>query len=131
MDTEKKAKSYRRSRAVGQMFKQTSNYLTLIWDLEGVLSWSSCSPYCTSFSLIPFSLIFRLVRQRGRISFFFFPPSIHLPPLSLVEDVEEPAEDVVGLDHVKSPRHAFHLLLVLSRISLYVLSFSRESHALE
>lgn len=33
---EKGAKSCERSRTVGQMFKQTSNYLNSIWDLRGV-----------------------------------------------------------------------------------------------
>jgi len=83
-----------RSRAVGQMFKQTSNYLNSICDLRGVPALESI------VLLLP-------------------PPSVHLSGpsvLSLFRLIfRAPAEDVVGLRvHVKSTRHAFRSLPVLS-----------------
>lgn len=56
---QKGAKSCGRSRAVGQMFKQTSNYLNSIWDLRGVPALESIAlslSLALSFSL-PSSLL--------------------------------------------------------------------------
>lgn len=86
------------SRAVGQMFKQTSNYLNSIWDLRGV-------PALESIALLlpPPSPIWILLSPLAfRLSLFFFrfwgPP----PKMSSAEL------------HVKSTRRAFHSLAVLS-----------------
>lgn len=86
------------SRAVGQMFKQTSNYLNSIWDLRGV-------PALESIALLlpPPSPIWVLLSPLAfRLSLFFFrfwgPP----PKMSSAEL------------HVKSTRRAFHSLPVLS-----------------
>jgi len=68
------------SRAVGQMFKQTSNYLNSIWDLRGV-------PALESIALLlsPLSLSLRSFRVHS-CSVCLFSPFVF----------EAPAEDVVG-----------------------------------
>ena len=119
--SKKEQKHYRCCRAVGQMFKQTSNYLNLILDLKDMfcpkvvaLLIAPGSPSNISFS---FSVYLLSPSPSPQLYFLFFSLSSYLPPLLLIEDS---TEDVVRLKHIKSPGHAFHLLLVLSHISLYV-----------
>lgn len=78
---QKGAKSCGRSRAVGQMFKQTSNYLNSIWDLWGVpalesialsLSFSLPLLCCPIYPALPFAFV--LLAFRLSLFFLFSSP---------------------------------------------------------
>lgn len=84
------------SRAVGQMFKQTSNYLNSIWDLRGVPAPRKYRPPSPT-SVTIWVLLGPLDSVSFLLSFFGSPPKM----------------SSAGL-HVKSTRLAFHSLPVLS-----------------
>lgn len=68
------------SRAVGQMFKQTSNYLNSIWDLRGVPALRKYRPPSPT-----------------SVAYLGSPESPCVPSVSfLLSFLEAPAEDVVG-----------------------------------
>lgn len=86
------------SRAVGQMFKQTSNYLNSIWDLRGV-------PALESIALL--------------LSPLWLFGSSRVPSVSLLLSFLDPPPKTSSAGHyVKSTRRAFHSLPVLSPGSL-------------